>query len=144
MSDSTSLEDLVRGNAELMTANTQMTTEAAKLSQLLVEARAQYEDKQERINTDQVDRLIRANSRLQAVICALVVIGAVGAYLLVRRVDEVKGDAIVAATEALNANAKADALELKLDDQAEFNETVLLTFEEIKKKWTQSPTKQKP
>ena len=144
MSDSTSLEDLVRGNAELMTANTQMTTEAAKLSQLLVEARAQYEDKQERIYTDQVDRLIRANSRLQAVICALVVIGAVGAYLLVRRVDEVKGDAIVAATEALNANAKADALELKLDDQAEFNETVLLTFEEIKKKWTQSPTKQKP
>jgi hypothetical protein len=141
MSDSTSLEDLVRGNAELMTANTQMTTEAAKLSQLLVESRAKYEDKQERVNTEQVDKLIRANNRLQLVICALVILGAIGAYLLVHRMDAVEASGVVAATEALNANAKADALELKLDDQAEFNETVLQAFEEIKKKWTPSPTK---
>ena len=124
MSDSTSLEDLVRGNAELMTANTQMTTEAAKLSQLLVETRSKYEDRQERQKTDQVDRLIRSNGRLQAVICALVVIGAVGFYLLVHRMDAVEASGVVAATEALNANAKADALELKRDNQMKFNKAV--------------------
>lgn len=48
--------------------------------------------------------------------------------------------AVTAARLALDAQTKIDNHEL---EQEKFNETVLQAFEEIKTKWTQSPTKQK-
>lgn len=132
-----SLEDLVRASADVMAANTQLVTESAKLSQLLVEARASYEDKQERINTDQVDRLIRANGRLQFVICALIAIGSVGAYLLVHRMDAVEASSQTAMKEALEANTRARAEEgtrTKFQEQQiRFNATVTEALEELSK-----------
>jgi hypothetical protein len=113
------------------------------LSEVLAQSQREVLARADSFNTGEAASWRRACHWMMALNIGLIIVGAVGAYLLVHRMDAVEASGVVAATEALNANAKADALELKLDDQAEFNETVLQAFEEIKTKWTQSPTKQK-
>ncbi len=121
-----------------------MVTATVRLSEVLAKTQSELLARADTFNTGEAANWRRLYHWMLVLNIGLIIVGAVGAYLLVHRMDAVEASGVVAATEALNANAKADVLELKLDDQAEFNETVLLTFEEIKTKWTQSPTKRQP
>lgn len=121
-----------------------LVAQTTRLSEVLLESQREILTRADSFNSGEAGRWRVCAQWMIALNIGLVIVGAVGAYLLVHRMDAVEASGVVAATEALNANAKADVLELKLDDQAEFNETVLKAFEEIKKKWTQSPTKPKP
>lgn len=94
------------------------------LSEVLAQSQREVLARADSFNTGEAASWRRACHWMMALNIGLVIVGAVGAYLLVHRMDAVEASGVVAATEALNANAKADALELKLDNQMKFNKAV--------------------
>ena len=109
----------------------EMVTATVRLSEVLAQTQSELLARADTFNTGEAASWRRCAHWMIALNIGLVIVGAVGAYLLVHRMDAVEASGVVAATEALNANAKADALELKLDKQIEFNTTVIETLEEI-------------
>jgi hypothetical protein len=133
-------QEHLRDVVELVSANT-------RLSEVLASSQREVIAKVGSLSADDTMRLRETCHKQRVMNWVLLAVIVVGGWFSHRELTWAVDNGNRAVTEALAADSRARQAQLELDkfrdDQAEFNETVLQAFEEIKKKWTQSPTKPK-